>query len=57
MLTFFSTKNDYVFEVNKHPVALGSYEPEGFVLCYQDDYKTYTNAMQAFCFLRSIYEQ
>lgn len=52
MLTFEETNNAFAFIKNDSYIAVGTYETEGFVLLYKDNIYTFTNAMQAFIFLK-----
>lgn len=57
MLTFQDLKNgDFVFLNNGDPVAIGTREQGSFSLLHKEVISSFCNAMQAFCYLRSLYE-
>lgn len=55
MISFIETKTGYEFYSGKQIVAEGSYEEGQFILVEQQDMKFFSNAMQAFCHLRSTH--
>lgn len=56
MIKFTETKDGYVFSQNNQMLAVGVYEQEKFHLLHKDNVVAFSNAMQAFTHLRSIYE-
>lgn len=56
MLKFNETPDGYIFSLDNKHLAVGVYEQGGFHLLHNDQLQTYSNAMQAFSHLRSIYE-
>jgi hypothetical protein len=56
MLKFNETPDGYIFSLDNKHLAVGVYEQGVFHLLHDDQLVTYSNAMQAFSHLRSIYE-
>ena len=56
MLKFNETPDGYIFSLDNKHLAVGVYEQGVFHLLHDDKLLTYSNAMQAFSHLRSIYE-
>lgn len=56
MIKFKETPDGYVFSLNNKHLAVGAYEQGCFHLLHEDELLSYSNAMQAFSHLRSIYE-
>lgn len=56
MITFSETPDGYVFSMNNEALAVGVHESGVFHLLHQDKVVDFSNAMQAFVHLRSIYE-
>lgn len=56
MLQFHENDNAFTFIRNEHAIAIGEYSEEGFVLLYDEQIHTFSNAMQAFTHLRSTIE-
>ena len=55
MIKFTETKDGFVFNSNDEVVAVGVYESSGFHLLHAEKVTTFSNPMQAFVHLRSIY--
>ncbi len=56
MLKFNETPDGYIFSLDNKHLAVGVYEQGAFHLLHNDQLVAYSNAMQAFSHLRSIYE-
>jgi hypothetical protein len=56
MITFNETKDGYIFSHNNDVLALGMYENNAFHLFHQEKVIAFSNAMQAYCHLNSIYK-
>lgn len=56
MITFTETPDGYVFTMNNEALAVGVRENGTFHLLHADKLIDFSNAMQAFVHLRSIYE-
>lgn len=56
MIQFNETKDGYVFFNGEQTLAMGVYEQTQFLLLHKEDVLPFSNAMQAFVHLRSVYE-
>lgn len=56
MINFVKTEDGYVFSQDTNEIAIGSYDNGNFCLIFNDDIVTFSNAMQAYCHLRSTLE-
>ena len=56
MIKFTETKDGYVFSQHDKLLAVGVFEQQMFHLLHKDKVIAFSNAMQAFTHLRSVYE-
>ena len=56
MIKFNETPGGYIFTRGAESLAMGLYDKDGFQLLHENNILTFSNAMQAFSHLRSIYE-
>ena len=56
MITFTKWDNGYLYFNNENQVAAGLYENGNFELLENDDVRSFSNGMQAFCYLKAKYE-
>lgn len=56
MISFLETRDGYVFTKDTREVAVGAYDNGSFELLHGDDVLSFSNAIQAFIFLRSRYD-
>ena len=55
MIKFTETNDGYIFNHNNEVLAIGMYENNAFHLFHEEIVTSFSNAMQAYCHLNSIY--